>query len=246
MAIKEGVLAEWVTYPGDGVTVAAYLALPAGAGPWPGVVMIHENPGLTEHRQEVTRRLAAEGYVVLTPDLFSRIGGKPPAGADDHERHLKLGLAVRDEQVHGDLMHGHAYLQSRAEVMPDRIGLIGFCMGGAKGLYTACKSDVFRCFVDFYGPVEQSAERYSIGRSLLPLVRDLSCPIQFHVGDQDTACTPEQAAALRAELEKHGKTAECYTYAGAQHAFHGEGERHHAASAELAWERTLEFSRRNL
>jgi carboxymethylenebutenolidase len=246
MAVKESVRAAWVTYPGDGVTVRAYLALPEGPGPWPGVVMIHENPGLTEHRQDVTRRLAAVGYVVLTPDLFSRIGGKPPEGADDHERHLKLGLAVPDEQVHGDLMQGYAFLKERAEVVPDRIGLIGFCMGGAKGLYTACHSTVFRCFVDFYGPVEQSAERYSIGRSLLPFVRDLSCPIQFHVGAQDTACTPEQAQAFREELARHGKVAECYEYPGAQHAFHGEGERHHPTSAALAWDRTLDFFQRYL
>lgn len=61
----------------------------------------------------------------------------------------------------------------------DRVGLIGFHMGGSKGLYAACKTDVFRCLVDFYGPLEQSAAEWTIGRSLLPLVRDLSCPIQF-------------------------------------------------------------------
>src|SRR5438309_2011709 len=129
MAVETGVRSEWITYPGDGVNVSAYLAQPDNPGPRPGVIMVHENPGLTEHRQAVTRELAGEGYVVLTPNLFSRIGGKPPGG-EDHERHLAIGKATRDEQVHSDLMHGYEYLIARAGVIPDRMGIIGFCMGG--------------------------------------------------------------------------------------------------------------------
>ena len=246
MTATQQVETEWLTFDSEGATIPGYLARPAGPGPWPGIVMIHENPGLTEHRQEVTRDLAAEGYVVLTPNLYARIGGNAPDDEDEHARHLKVGLAVPDEQVHQDLMAGCGVLQRRSDVDRQRMGLIGFCMGGAKGLYTACKSDAYRCLVDFYGPTEQSAERYGIGRSLLPLVKDLSCPIQFHVGDRDTTCSPEQAEALRQELARHGKIAECYTYAGAQHAFHGEGPRHHEPSATVAWGRALEFLRRYL
>jgi len=245
MAVETGVRAEWVSYPGDDVTVSAYMARPEGTGPWPGIVMIHENPGLTEHRQEVTRLLAAEGYVVLTPNLFSRIGGKAPEGSD-HERHLLIGKAVPDAQVHSDLMHGYEFLVGHPFVIRDRMGLIGFCMGGAKGLYTACSTDVFTCLVDFYGPVEQSAERYGVGRSLLPMVKDLSCPIQFHSGSKDESCTPEQHRALKAELERCGKDAECYMYEGAQHGFHGDGARHHEESARIAWPRALEFLHRHL
>ena len=246
MAVETQVRTDWVTYPGDDVTISAYLARPDGVGPWPGIVMIHENPGLTEHRQDVTRRLAGEGYVVLTPNLFSRIGGKPPVGKDDHERHRLLGPSVRDDQVHGDLMHGYEFLLGRPEVQREHFGLIGFCMGGAKGLYTACHTDVFRCFVDFYGPVEQDAERYTIGRSLLPYVKDLSCPIQFHSGSLDQSCTPKEADALIAELAKHKKEAECYRYEGAEHGFHGDGARHHPEAAKLAWARALEFLTRHL
>jgi carboxymethylenebutenolidase len=245
MAVGTGVRAEWVTYPGDDVNVSAYLARPDDAETYPGIVMIHENPGLTEHRQEVTRLLAAEGYIILTPNLFSRIGGKPPGG-DDHERHRAIGQAVRDEQVHGDLMHGYDFLIAKAGVIPDRMGLIGFCMGGAKGLYTACNSNVFNCLVDFYGPVEQSAERYGIGRSLLPHAKNLSCPIQFHSGTKDTSCTPEEHEALKAALARHGKEAEFYMYEGAKHGFHGAGENHHPEHAPVAWSRALGFLHRHL
>ncbi|HEY3115360.1 MAG TPA: dienelactone hydrolase family protein, partial [Chloroflexota bacterium] len=115
MAVETRVRPEWASYPGDGVTVSAYLARPEGTGPWPGIVMIHENPGLTEHRQEVTRLLAADGYVVLTPNLFSRLGGEAPKG-DDHSRHLLIGQATRDEQVFSDLMHGLDFLSEQADV----------------------------------------------------------------------------------------------------------------------------------
>ena len=246
MAVGTSVRTEWVTYENQESTITAYLALPEGRGPWPGIVMIHENPGLTEHRQEVTRSLAAEGYAVLTPNLYSRVGGKAPTGATDFERKRGIALAVPDEQVHTDLLAGHGYLLGKAEVAPDCIGLIGFCMGGSKGLYSACQSAVWRCFVDFYGPVEQSADRYGEGRSLIPLVRHLNCPIQFHVGDRDESCTPSQAEALRQELKRHGKDAECYVYEGAQHAFHGDGARHHPAAAAQAWERALDYLRRRL
>jgi carboxymethylenebutenolidase len=184
--------------------------------------------------------------VVLTPNLYSRIGGKAPIGATDFERKRGIALAVPDEQVHGDLLAGQAYLAGRAEADLQRTGLIGFCMGGSKGLYSACQSAVWRCFVDFYGPVEQSADRYGEGRSLIPLVAHLACPIQFHVGDRDESCTPEQAEALRQELARHNKDAECYVYEGAQHAFHGDGPRHHPTAAALAWERALDYFRRRL
>jgi carboxymethylenebutenolidase len=194
----------------------------------------------------VARDLAAEGYVVLTPNLYTRIGGNPPPERDMAARHLKVGLALQDEQILTDLLAGHAYLQSRSDVSQGRPGLIGLHRGGSAGLYATCKTDVFGCLVDFYGPLEQSAEEYTIGRSLMPLVKDLTCPIQFHVGDQDEDCPPEQAEAFRQELERHGKVAECYTYPGAGHAFHRPGRTHHPTAAALAWERSLEFFRRYL
>src|SRR4051812_28974217 len=116
MAVGTGVRAEWISYPGDGLSIQGYIARPEGTGTWPGIVMIHENPGLTEHRQEVTRLLAGEGYVVLPPTLFPRIGGKAPAG-DDHERHLAIGAATPDEQVFSDLVHGREYLLTQNDVI---------------------------------------------------------------------------------------------------------------------------------
>jgi carboxymethylenebutenolidase len=227
----------------------AYLGVPPGTGPWPGIVMIHENPGMTEHRLDVTRRLADAGYVTLTPDLFSRIGGKPPTGDTDVDRRRKIDLALPDDQVFDDLMNGYEYLKGRREVVQSRIALFGICMGGGKGFYTICRTDAFRCFVDFYGPIIVKAEVTPDGndRSYLPMAHAASCPIQYHVGDQDVVCPPHHVAQLRDELARHHKEAEFFVYSGAEHAFHDDSARRYAPeSAQRAWERALAFFQAHL
>jgi carboxymethylenebutenolidase len=249
MAISTAVKADWVEYPSRGATMRAYLGVPAGVGPWPGIVMIHENPGMTEHRLDVTRRLAEQGYITIAPDLYSRIGGKPPSGETDVERRQKIDVAIPDVQVFDDLMNGYRYLKNRAETIPDRIALHGICMGGGKGFYTACHTDVFRCFVDFYGPIIVKAEVTPDGkeRSYLPVAHAISCPMQYHVGDQDVVCPPDHVAQLRDELRRHNRQAEFFIYPGAQHAFHDDSaRRYHREHAQLAWNRALEFFQAHL
>jgi carboxymethylenebutenolidase len=250
MAVSAAVRSEWVEYSSQGARIRGYLALPDAAGVWPTVIMVHENPGLTEHRQEVTRRLAREGYAVLTPNLWSRLGGKAPSGATEEERRRNIAVNSPDEQVFSDIMQGYALLRERPAADTRRIGLMGICMGGSKGFYAACRSPAFRCFVDFYGAISRveytpnGEER----RSYLPLARDLACPIQYHVGDQDPVCPMDEVELLREELAIHGKPAEFYVYPGAVHAFHDDTlpQRYHPEAAALAWERGLEFYRRYL
>jgi carboxymethylenebutenolidase len=244
MAEPVEVKSQWVEYASRGAVARAYVSVPAGNGPWPGVVMIHENPGVTEHRMDVTRRLAASGYATITPDLFSRIGGKPPSGASDVERRQKIDIALPDDQVFDDLMNGYQFLENRPDTIADRIALYGICMGGGKGFYTICRTDVFRCFVDFYGPIIVKAEVTPDGkeRSYLPGAHAASCPMQYHVGDKDVVCPPEHVALLRDELKRHQKQAEFFVYPGAEHAFHDDSARRYAPeSAQLAWTRALQF-----
>lgn len=244
MAELSEVKSEWVEYSSRGATIRAYLSVPAGTGPWPGIVMIHENPGMTEHRLDVARRLAGQGYIAITPDLYSRIGGKPPAGGTDVERRQKIDIALPDDQVFDDLMNGYRYLKNRSETIQDRIALYGICMGGGKGFHTVCRTDVFRCFVDFYGPIIVKAEVTPDGkeRSYLLVAHSLSCPMQYHVGDQDVVCPPEHVAQLRELLQRHNKQAEFFIYPGAEHAFHDDSaRRYHAEHARSSWDRALEF-----
>jgi len=223
--------------------VRAYLACPEGDGPWPGIVMVHENPGLTPHREDVTRRLATEGYVALTPNLYSRIGGAPPPTETAEERRRLVRAAAPNEQVMADLENGRAVLAARREVFGDRIGLFGHCMGGSKAFYTACHSQNFRCLVDFYGAVVEGQSPDSAGFSFLPFARDLSCPMQYHVGEEDNVCPMDQVEQLRAELDRHHKSAVFFTYPGASHAFHDDSapRRYRPEAAALAWRRAMGF-----
>ncbi len=238
------VLTEWVEYDSDGATVSAYIARPPVQTPSPVMVLVHENPGLTEHRQDVTRRLARLGYFSITPNLYSRLGGKSPVGVDDLDRKRQIALATQDPQVFGDIMNALRYLEGRPEADLSRAGLFGFCMGGSKGFYTACHTDRFRCYVCFYGPVIARAELQPNRQDLsyLPYAKDLTCPMQYHVGDKDTACPPPHVELLRQELAKYSKPVEFFIYPGADHAFHSDTEpRYHPQAAALAWERAVAF-----
>ena len=247
--ITPDIRTEWVEYTSQGATIRAYLAEPQGTGPFPSIVMVHENPGLIPHRQDVARRLARLGYVVLTPNLYSRIGGEAPKNADDLEERRQIVLATQDEQVCGDILDGVQYLKTRPEADTKRLGLFGNCMGGQKGFYAATHSDAFTCYLNFYGPVIARAELQPDreDHSYLPFAKDLSCPMQYHVGDKDTACPMPHVEMLQAELQKHGKDVEFFVYPGAQHAFHGDhGPRYHPEAAALAWERGTAFLDKHL
>jgi carboxymethylenebutenolidase len=117
-------------------------------------------------------------------------------------------------------------------------------MGGQKGFYIATHSSVWKCYLNFYGPVIARGELQPDGKdfSYLPFAKDLSCPMQYHVGDQDAPCPLEHVELLKQELAKHGKDAQFFIYPGAQHAFHGDhGPRYHPEAATLAWDRGVAF-----
>lgn len=240
---------DWVEYESLGATVRAFFAAPSGSGRGPAIVMVHENPGLTPHRQDVARRLAALGYTVLTPNLYSRIGGASPTADSDRERRRRIKAATPNEQVFSDLESGRLFLLAGGRALGDRVGLLGYCMGGSKGLYTACHSDAYRCFVDFYGALSEAADVTPSGEpsSYLPFARNLGCPMQYHVGDQDNVCPLDEVEQLQAELARHGKSADFFVYPGATHAFHDDsGRRYEPEAARLSWERATAFFRTHL
>jgi carboxymethylenebutenolidase len=225
--------------------IQAYLARPALPGRFPALVQVHENLGVTPHRQDVAGRLAKQGYVSLTPNLFSRVGGRPPQDyADAEDRRRKAFLAAPDEQAVRDILATQHYLASRPDVLPDRIGIIGFCLGGSLALIAASESACFKAFVDFYGALTKPAAYTEdwTAVSYLPLVPGLSCPIQVHVGTEDEVISESEVAAFEELLERHGRQYELYRYQSAKHAFHDDTDpRYSPDNAVLAEERTFRF-----
>jgi carboxymethylenebutenolidase len=122
-------------------------------------------------------------------------------------------------------------------------------MGGSLALVSVCQSDAFKVFVDFYGALTKRPELCEDWRPLsyLPLVRDLRCPIQIHVGTADAIISAEEVAEFERLLREHGKDYELYTYPGAGHAFHDDTDRRfapdHAATAQA---RAFEYLRERL
>ncbi|WP_129667075.1 dienelactone hydrolase family protein [Phytoactinopolyspora endophytica] len=246
----DSVRAGWVHFSNGDRLVRGYLAVPDEHGPWPVVVTAHENLGVTEHRQGVTRALAAEGFVSLTVDMFSRTGGMPPQNyVDPEDRRSKAFLAAQDELAVPDLQAGLDFAASLPEADGRRAGALGFCLGGGSVLVWATQTDDLKAVVSLYGiPILPPA--YSptgAERSRIPLLARLRAPVQFHFGGADEAIPADQIDLLEKALPTSATPAELHRYADAGHAYHDDTHpNHHPEAAALTWRRTVAFLRERL
>jgi carboxymethylenebutenolidase len=215
---------EELTFAGAGGTeVNGYLGRPAGAGaadPHPGVIVIHEAMGLNEHIHDMVNRFANLGYVALGVDLYTREGGPPPMELQEMMKRL---FAMSDDTVLGDLEGAADFLRAREDVT-DRIGCIGFCMGGRYTLLFAGASDRLDAAVDCWGGFIDKAtpeERSTPERPTPPLelAGRLSCPLLAAVGAEDANPSPELGEQLAERAAKSGQPVRVDSYEGAGHAF---------------------------
>ncbi|MBI4785468.1 MAG: dienelactone hydrolase family protein [Chloroflexi bacterium] len=225
--------ASQVTYPSGSVQMSALLAKPKSGGPFPAVIVIHENRGLTDHIQDVTRRVANLGYVALGVDLLSRLGGTPKfvAPADPTQAINSL----KQEDVNADLVASVAYLKSQSFVRP-KIGVVGFCWGGANSMQAALSSKDIAAAIIFYGRNPANLDD----------VQKLAGAVQGTYGELDQSITPG-VPALEAAMKKYNKPFEYKIYPGANHAFFNDtGPRYNEQAAKDAWARLVEFYKKNL
>lgn len=225
------IAAERITFQGATGDVGGYLARPKLAEQAPAVIVIHENRGLNPYVEDVTRRLAADGFVALAPDLLAPLGGTPQD--PDRARDL-IGQLDGDKTVNNliaAMSHLMAYRYSNAKV-----GAVGFCWGGGMVNRLAVKAPDLKAAVAFYGPTADPA-----------LVGTIKAPLQLHYAGLDqriNANVPSYAEALK----KAGVSHEIHMYDGVNHAFHNDtsAERYDKQAADLAWGRTVEFLKKNL
>lgn len=191
-----------------------------------GVLVIHENKGLTPYIKDVVRRIAKAGYVGLCVDLVSRAGGTD-AHPDEGERTGILGQIPTDKLL-DDLSAGLDYMKSRDDVNPDRLGAIGFCFGGGLTWRLITKRADIKAAVPFYGPNPPLEDVPKIKAAVLGIY-----------GGNDTRITGS-VPDLEAALKKAGVTYETKIYDGANHAFHNDtGTNYNPDAAKDAWARTL-------
>lgn len=223
-----------VEYTDQGTPLFGFLCRLKQTDRSPGLILIHEWWGVNDHIKEIARRLAKGGYVVLAPDLYSRLGQVVTRNAAEA---AKLMQALSPDKTLSDLIATLHYLKNLPFVDAGRIGAIGFCMGGAYTLRLACQTEEIRCAVPFYGKIAEDAE-----------LKKLSAPILYFYGEEDGWIQREEVERLKNALKKYKKAGEVKTYPGAQHAFFNNTRREvfHPEAAQDAWKRTLDFLNRFL
>jgi carboxymethylenebutenolidase len=223
---------EMVEFKSNGGTARGYLAVPEAGRRGPGVVVIQEWWGLVPHIKDVCERFAAEGFVALAPDLYH---GRTTASPDEAG---KLMMALNIEETEKDLRGAIDYLLAHESVEGERVGTVGFCMGGALSLYAASKNEAVGACVVFYGGHPK----------VKPDLENLRAPVLGLYAERDDFVTPAIARELEAKLKSLGKTAEIHIYAGADHAFFNDDrpEVFNATAAADAWQRTVPFLREHL
>jgi carboxymethylenebutenolidase len=224
-------LGELIDFPANGRTASGYLAIPA-RGTGPGLLVIQEWWGLVDHIKDVCDRFAAEGFVALAPDLYD---GKVTRSPDEAG---KMFMALNISKAGVDLRGAADALVSRPEVASEKVGVLGFCMGGQLALYAAAEyPERFAAAVDFYG--------------VHPNVRidpaRLTVPLLAHFGKRDNSVKEKDARALVWKIQAAGGTVEAHFY-DADHAFFNDTRPtvFDKESATLAWERTVTFLRKHL
>jgi len=214
-----------VEFPGDGATLLGYLAVPKGDGPFPAVLVCHENRGLTPHIEDVTRRLAKAGYAALAVDLLSRQGGSVSMSEDDVPG--ILGNADPAQMV-GDFVSGWQYLQTQPGVRAGAVGMVGFCFGGGMTWRVATKLPELKAAVPFYGTPAAAEDVPSIQAAVLAV----------YAGNDERI--NQNIPTIEAAMLENGKVFEKEIYPGVDHAFHNDTrERYNAAAAQAAWARAL-------
>ena len=222
-----------VTFASGGGHAHGYLSTPA-SGSGPGVIVIQEWWGLDDHIAGIVDRLADEGFVALAPDLF---GGRV---AHDSDEAGQMMAALPVEQAAHDLGGAVDYLLASEAVTSDRVGAVGFCMGGGFVLQLAAQQgDRIAAAVPFYG----------VGQGIPDTYRGVTAAVQGHYGTDDQFYPIAQAQAQEEQIAQESAAAVEFHYYPAGHAFHNDQDRmgtYHEVSAKLAWERTVAFLRANL
>jgi len=224
----------------------AYLVDPGGEAPRPAIVVAQEAFGVNGHIRNMCGRLAAEGYAAIAPELYHRQGRGKVYAYDDYESVRPVLLGLTNEGIEMDVAAALAHLRGLDSVAPERIGIVGFCMGGFVAFLAACRNDVSAA-VSFYGG---GIVRQRPGAKMAPLLREaeaISCPILCMFGAEDASIPIEDVEVIRRRLEELEKKSEVVVYPGAGHGFLCDERPSYADSAAAdAWKRTLEWFRRSM
>lgn len=213
-----------------------YFAFPAEGGPWPGIVVFQEIFGVNEHIREVCRRVAAQGYVVIAPDIYHRTVQRLELGYEPED--VAKGRAHKDQTTMDGLLRDTRKsiqaLRDRDDVRPDDIGCVGFCFGGHMAFIAATLDDL-KATACFY-PGGLTTMRPGGGEPSIGLAEKIDGRILLLFGDDDKGIPPEQVEEVRNALAQAGLRYEVKTFVGAGHGFACDKRlSYHVGAANEAW-----------
>jgi carboxymethylenebutenolidase len=215
----EALFAETVHLRGhQGDRIDAYLARPFGAGPHPGVVIIHHMPGWDGPTKEIARRFAHHGYVAISPNLHFREGKVTP---EENSASVRAAGGMPDDRTMGDVQGAVDFLRA-LPYTSGKVGVIGYCSGGRQAYLAACTLSGIDAAIDCYGGgVVAKPEELTPRQPVAPIdfTKDLQCPLLGLFGIEDSRPSPDDVARTEAALKQHGKTYEFHMYDNAGHAF---------------------------
>jgi carboxymethylenebutenolidase len=223
---------EYVSYAGaEGDGMQAYVARPKKKAKYAAVMVIHENRGLNPHIEDVTRRIALEGFLAFAPNALAPLGGTPT----DADKARELFQKLDAKKTIANFAKGFDYLKTRKDCN-GKFGCIGFCWGGAMANNLAVQVPALRAAVPYYGRQADVADVPKIKAALL-----------LHYAEMDERINAGIAAYEEA-LKANGINYTIYIYKGAQHAFNNDTAptRYNAEAAQLAWSRTIAFLKEKL
>jgi carboxymethylenebutenolidase len=224
-------VAERVAYDSPKGKINGYMVRPTAKGKRAAIIVIQENRGLNPHIEDVARRLAVEGFLVLAPDLLSVSGGTPP----DEDKARELHAKTDPKDITAAAVAAVPFVLTHPE-SNGNVGVVGFCFGGGVANRMAAENPELKAVVAYYG--------LQIPADQVPAIR---APLLLHYAELDERVNAG-IAAYESALKANGKRYKIFMYPGVNHAFNNDtgGARYNKEAADLAWERTLAFFKENL
>ncbi len=231
---EERIVSMHAYYPSGEAGVDGLISRPTASRKWPAILVIHEWWGLEDHFRAMCRSFSKKGYVALAPDLYH---GKLVTD-DDEATAARMKTSLDLDRAVQEILDGVTYLKNLPFVNPDRIGIVGFCMGGGLALLSLCRTKEFAAGVIYF-------------QSLFPdpsELANISCPIIGHYGEEETVTPKSEVEEFERVLKENNKSYELYFYKNAGHAFVNETHSvyYRKEAAEATWPRTFEFLKKYL
>jgi carboxymethylenebutenolidase len=227
-------------------SIPVFTAAPHGNEPLPALLVVHEIFGVTDHIRDVARRFAAQNLRVYAPDLFA---GSPnlPSDRNDLDAMRKVWSEIPDSQLISDLKLVMNHGIKHDPVIPNKVGVIGYCMGGAIALMFACETPEIACVADYYGRIFYPTLSEKKPKHPIDYVFGLKGGLLGLFAGQDELITSEHINDLTDRLQEHNKSFQIKVYPNAPHAFFNDKRPNYQPDAARdAWNLTLSFFARQL